>query len=265
MLSWTWKVSPPFSGDGTLEWEIGFESNGTHYDKLSITYDSSNLYKFIGYCLSDRCDLVYDSGWTDSAYRNIVFDTLPDASLYVKLSTMAAADGLVSKVEVNGVPLLDISKDTVTANTLAKGYSAHDASGNRIIGKLTGGGADQPKLYAPKIKITGDTLTIIPNTDNGAFATEYNCYKSVNNSGFELYRNMPSDQLELDLTAVGLPEGNFQFKATAIGTNFQDSDASNIANYTNIWYTQDGTNLKICRAYGAEKQGSNFIIKYSDV
>lgn len=117
-----------------------------------------------------------------------------------------------------------------------------DEFGRPILCPLNqGGGGDQPKLYAPEIKITGDTLTIIPNTDNGAFVTGYNGYMSVDGGDFELYGTLPSDQLELDLTAVGLPEGNFQFKATAIGTNFQDSDASNIANYTNIGYTVTNT------------------------
>lgn len=113
-----------------------------------------------------------------------------------------------------------------------------DEFGRPILCPLNqGGGGDQPKLYAPEIKITGDTLTIIPNTDNGAFVTGYNGYMSVDGGDFELYGTLPSDQLELDLTAVGLPEGDFQFKATAIGTNFQESDASNVEDYTNIFYT----------------------------
>lgn len=139
MLSWTWKASPPFSGNGTLEWEIGFTSNGTHYDKLSISqiYDSGDRYKFIGYCLGDKCNLAYDNNaWTNSAYRSIIFDTLPDASLYAKLSSMATVDGLISKIEVNGVTLLDLSSDTVTKDTLAKGVYAHDKTGKRIRGTM---------------------------------------------------------------------------------------------------------------------------------
>lgn len=39
-----------------------------------------------------------------------------------------------------------------------------DEFGRPILYPLNqGGGGDQPKLYAPKIKVTGDTLTIIPN------------------------------------------------------------------------------------------------------
>lgn len=117
-----------------------------------------------------------------------------------------------------------------------------DEFGRPILCPLNqGGGGDQPKLYAPEIKTTGDILTIIPNTDNGAFVTGYNGYMSVDGGDFELYGTLPSDQLELDLTAVGLPEGDFQFKATAIGTNFQESDASNVEDYTNIFYTITNT------------------------
>lgn len=154
MLSWTWKESPPFSGNGTLEWEIGFTSNGTHYDKLSISqiYDSGDRYKFIGYCLGDECNLAYDNiAWTNSAYRSIIFDTLPDASLYAKLSSMATVDGLISKIEVNGVTLLDLSSDTVTKDTLARGVYAHDKTGKRIRGTMEASSAPtlQEKTVTP--------------------------------------------------------------------------------------------------------------------
>ena len=166
MLSWTWKASPPFSGNGTLEWEIGFTSNGTHYDKLSISqiYDSGDRYKFIGYCLGDKCNLAYDNNaWTNSAYRSIIFDTLPDASLYAKLSSMATVDGLISKIEVNGVTLLDLSSDTVTKDTLAKGVYAHDKTGKRIRGTMEASSA--PKLQSKSVTYTSNgTATVMPDS-----------------------------------------------------------------------------------------------------
>lgn len=136
-----------------------------------------------------------------------------------------------------------------------------DEFGRPILCPLNqGGGGEQPKLYAPEIKITGDTLTIIPNTDNGAFVTGYNGYVSVDGGDFELYGTLPSDQLELDLTAVGLPEGDFQFKATAIGTNFQDSDASNVEDYTNIFYpvTNTLTNCTSSNSATSVRKGSAY-------
>ena len=166
MLSWTWKASPPFSGNGTLEWEIGFTSNGTHYDKLSISqiYDSGDRYKFIGYCLGDKCNLAYDNNaWTNSAYRSIIFDTLPDASLYAKLSSMATVDGLISKIEVNGVTLLDLSSDTVTKDTLAKGVYAHDKTGKRIRGTMEASSA--PNLQSKSVTYTSNgTATVMPDS-----------------------------------------------------------------------------------------------------
>lgn len=166
MLSWTWKASPPFSGNGTLEWEIGFTSNGTHYDKLSISqiYDSGDRYKFIGYCLGDKCNLAYDNNaWTNSAYRSIIFDTLPDASLYAKLSSMATVDGLISKIEVNGVTLLDLSSDTVTKDTLARGVYAHDKTGKRIRGTMEASSA--PNLQSKSVTYTSNgTTTVTPDS-----------------------------------------------------------------------------------------------------
>ena len=166
MLSWTWKESPPFSGNGTIEWEIGFTSNGTHYDKLSISqiYDSGDRYKFIGYCLGDKCNLAYDNNaWTNSAYRSIIFDTLPDASLYAKLSSMATVDGLISKIEVNGVTLLDLSSDTVTKDTLARGVYAHDKTGKRIRGTMEA--SSVPNLQSKSVTYTSNgTATVMPDS-----------------------------------------------------------------------------------------------------
>lgn len=42
----------------------------------------------------------------------------------------------VNKVEINGEVKLDLTQDTVTADTLLKGSSAHDAAGNPVEGKV---------------------------------------------------------------------------------------------------------------------------------
>lgn len=46
----------------------------------------------------------------------------------------------VNKVEYFGKVLLDLTGDTVTAETLAEGVTAHDKSGAKITGTMTGGG-----------------------------------------------------------------------------------------------------------------------------
>lgn len=47
----------------------------------------------------------------------------------------------VNKVEYFGKVLLDLTGDTVTAETLAEGVTAHDKSGAKITGTMTGGGS----------------------------------------------------------------------------------------------------------------------------
>lgn len=48
----------------------------------------------------------------------------------------------VNKVISNGVTKLDLTSDTVTADKLAQGYTAHDASGQAIVGTMSGGGTE---------------------------------------------------------------------------------------------------------------------------
>lgn len=56
----------------------------------------------------------------------------------------------VNKVVVDGAVKLDLSKDSVTANTLAKGTTAHDKSGAPIVGTMT----------TPQISVAGSVMTI---------------------------------------------------------------------------------------------------------
>lgn len=48
----------------------------------------------------------------------------------------------VNKVEYNGETLVDLTNDTVTEDTLAEGTTAHDASGEPIVGRMRSGGAN---------------------------------------------------------------------------------------------------------------------------
>lgn len=43
----------------------------------------------------------------------------------------------VNQVVINGETVLDLTSDTVTADKLVSGYSAHDASGAAVTGTLT--------------------------------------------------------------------------------------------------------------------------------
>lgn len=146
MLSWTWKDRLTFTNE-SLSFEIGFTSNGQHFDKLLVQKEDAARY--LGYCNGSTCTLAYDSGtWNNTAFKKLTFDTLPTKELWALMVFQATADAAVSKVEVNGVTLIDISYDTVTPATLAKGYYAHNATGERIVGTLdaSSSGADYNAL-----------------------------------------------------------------------------------------------------------------------
>jgi len=61
----------------------------------------------------------------------------------------------VSKVVYNGQVLVDLTGDTVTADSLAQGVTAHDAAGNEITGTV------QPTKIA-----TNSTLGIVKGGGN---------------------------------------------------------------------------------------------------
>lgn len=42
----------------------------------------------------------------------------------------------VNKVVYNGTVIIDLTKDTVTPETLPEGVKAHDKSGKEIVGKI---------------------------------------------------------------------------------------------------------------------------------
>lgn len=139
MLSWTWNNTLTFN-NSDLSIEIGFTSNGQHFD--SLLFQKVDGVKYFGYCNGATCISVYESSiqgsrWINSSFKNITFDTLPNEQLMSILSANATVNKNISKVEINGATLIDISNDTVAANILAEGYTAHDKTGNTITGTLT--------------------------------------------------------------------------------------------------------------------------------
>ena len=48
----------------------------------------------------------------------------------------------INKVVYSGNTLIDLTQDTVTPETLAEGATAHNASGERIVGTMSGGGGE---------------------------------------------------------------------------------------------------------------------------
>ena len=96
MLSWTWNNTLTFN-NSDLSIEIGFTSNGQHFD--SLLFQKVDGVKYFGYCNGATCTLVYESGaWINSSFKNITFDTLPNEQLMSILSAHATVNKNISKV-----------------------------------------------------------------------------------------------------------------------------------------------------------------------
>ncbi len=76
----------------------------------------------------------------------------------------------INKIVYNGGTLIDLTGDTVTADKLMQGYTAHDKSGEVIIGTATGGGGaviqdENGGLHflEDEVNAFSDAVTELPN------------------------------------------------------------------------------------------------------
>jgi len=70
----------------------------------------------------------------------------------------------VNKVTYGGETLIDLTGDTVTADKLAEGITAHDASGAEIVGTLV---ASAQKVVAGKVYYSSSSNTSTPTIQHG--------------------------------------------------------------------------------------------------
>lgn len=72
-----------------------------------------------------------------------------------------------SKIVFNGDALMDVTQDSVTAETLMEGETAHDASGERITGTATGGGGGSSERFMtpsmPEYALNGNSTIKLAN------------------------------------------------------------------------------------------------------
>ena len=85
------------------------------------------------------------------------------------------------------------------------------------------------KLYAPKISISGKTLTITNDGRNGSKVTNYKVY-----NGSTLLTTITATTL--DLTTVITTNGTYNISVIATGTGYTDSDSSNVIEYNYAVY-----------------------------
>lgn len=158
--------------------------------------------------------------------------TLTSGEVVTKLSGVTVGGGGASVQTSKAVSVSVNGTETITPDD---GYDAM-AEVVLTVTVPSGGGGEQPQLLAPTISVTEDLLTITPNPANGGFVSGWRGYAAVGDGDFALFGTLPADTLTLDLTQQGLPAAAYRFKATAIGDNFIESNASNIVVYTNVFY-----------------------------
>lgn len=103
----------------------------------------------------------------------------------------------VSKVEYNNETLIDVSNDTVTPSTLAKGYTAHNSNGDPIVGTMSSeGGSGSGIIDVTELPTSGiDENAVYRLTEN--IQTEKN--EIYFNSGGGIFT------LQQYLTSLGAP------------------------------------------------------------
>lgn len=135
----------------------------------------------------------------------------------------------VNKIEINGEVKLDLTQDTVTPATLAKGKTAHDKSGAAIVGTMEASSAKEEQEKTVTVTANG-TVEITP--DAGKTLSKATAIVNVPTSGgggpmsqAELYAWIKANGTALvdGATGVAAPE-----VATAFYVGLKDA-------YGNVW------------------------------
>lgn len=145
----TWVLNDVLVITGTVVeyMEIGFTSNAKEWTGISI---DSGVVTYVG--TIDSIEAYQEERprrWLDQAYRTITFDTAPTGNLLTWLQANGVKQGKhTNKVVVNDETILDLTQDTVTPATLAKGATAHDKSGAQITGTMEASAGEDYNIAA---------------------------------------------------------------------------------------------------------------------
>ena len=117
-----------------------------------------------------------------------------------------------NQVIVNGETILDLRSDTVTPETLQKGYTAHDKSGTKITGTLEASSVSVQPTKSITITSNG-TATITPDAGYDAMSS---VDVTVNVSG-----GGGVETVTLKVVPDGIPMWNYSVFATGIDGVFE--------------------------------------------
>ena len=134
----------------------------------------------------------------------------------------------VSKVVYGGNTLIDLTGDTVAADKLLSGYTAHDAAGNAITGTASSGGGlpaeivagDTPVLMNPSVASASSSSNMVATgvsiTISKAGTYRVHFILSGGNTGSTSYQ--PSAQIYKNGTATGSIVINTGNPSSTLGT-----------------------------------------------
>lgn len=131
-MSYKWKFKDVLTLSPTSNNYITVKSNGKTYSYMNIS--STGLYYHQTRVYSSS------SGWANDEYKIIELNNFPVGDLlqFLQRNAIRLPSSNVNKVDLNGVTVLDLTSDTVSPSTLAKGVVAHDATGAKIVGTMVG-------------------------------------------------------------------------------------------------------------------------------
>lgn len=164
----------------------------------------------------------------------------------------------VNKVEINGEVKLDLTKDTVTPDTLLKGVTAHNAAGSEIQGKVVI--TPVPESQEKTLDITANgTYTAEP--DNGKMLTKVTANVNV--------PSKPEQTKSVTITSNGTttvtPDDGKTLSSVSVTTNISTSGilGRKIGTYT---VTDGILNFQIKQEdYEADNRYMNLYVKSSSV